>query len=204
MQKISRKKLPKSFYLRDTLTVAKELIGKLFVKNENGILYSGIIVECEAYDGNIDRASHSYGGMTKRTEVMFREGGYLYVYFTYGMHFCANVVAGNSGHGTGILIRAVEPVDGIIQMGLNRFGNENLTGKEIKNLTGGPAKLCKAFGIQRQYNGTDLTGNLIYLTEGITVNDAEIGTSKRIGITKSVDLPWRFIFKNNPYLSRKK
>ena len=122
---------------------------------------------------------------------------------SYGVHYCCNVVTGNEGEGTAVLIRAVEPVDGIEIMIKNRFGRENLIDSEMCNLTNGPGKVCKAFNITYEHYGTDLTGNKIYLIESQLKNGEKIGRSKRIGISKSKELPWRFFIKGNPYLSRK-
>ena len=141
--------------------------------------------------------------MTKRTEIMFEEGGYLYVYFTYGAHNCCNVVTGKKGKGTAVLVRAVEPVSGIEFMIKNRFGRKLKNDKEIFNLTSGPGKVCQAFGIDRSHSGIDLTGEEIFILENTRITNKEIGTSKRIGITRSTELPWRFFVKDNPYLSRK-
>ncbi len=195
-------KLPRNFYTRSVLTVAKELIGKILVKNEQTKILSGRIVEVEAYDGNIDEAAHTFIGKTKRNEVMFKEGGYLYVYFTYGAHFCCNVVTGKKDHGTAVLIRAVEPIEGIETMIRRRFGRRLKNKNEIFNLTSGPGKVCKAFGINREHSGLDLTEDKIYLMDAPKLSKSKIGISKRIGISKSVDLPWRFFEKGNPYLSR--
>ena len=194
-------KLPKSFYQDYVLNVAPKLLGKLIVTKNGGKFLCGMIVEVEAYDGAIDKAAHTYIGKTKRNEIMFQPGGFLYVYFTYGMHYCANVVAGNVNEGQACLIRAVEPVKGIEIMKENRFK----TNKQISliNLTNGPAKFCSAFGIDRQLNGTDLSGDHIYLTEYQKITDNDILTSRRIGIKKSVELPWRFSIKDNPYVSQK-
>jgi DNA-3-methyladenine glycosylase len=134
---------------------------------------------------------------------MFNEGGYLYVYFTYGAHHCCNVVTGKKGQGTAVLIRAVEPVSGIDVMIKNRFGRKLKNDKEIFNLTSGPGKVCKAFSIDRSHSGSDLTGENIFILDGRRIQKKEIGISKRVGITRSTDLPWRFFIKNNPYLSRK-
>jgi DNA-3-methyladenine glycosylase len=134
---------------------------------------------------------------------MFEEGGYLYVYFTYGAHHCCNVVTGKKGQGTAVLIRAVEPVSGIDLMIKNRFGRNLKNDKEIFNLTSGPGKLCKAFGIDRSHSGIDLTGKEIFILDNEKIPDDKTGVSTRIGITRSTDLPWRFFIKNNPYLSRK-
>lgn len=194
--------LPRKFYTRPVLTVAEELLGKMLVKNEGKNLLAGRIVEVEAYDGKIDEASHSFKGITKRNEVMFNEGGYLYVYFTYGAHFCCNVVAGKKNYGAAVLIRAVEPVTGIDVMIKRRFGRKLKNGNEIFNLTSGPGKVCKAFGINREHSGIDLTDNFIFIMNEPKINKSKMGVSKRVGISKSVDLPWRFFEKGNPFLSR--
>ncbi len=199
---LSARKLRKSFYRRELLDVAKSLLGKILVKVDGKNILSGIIVEVEAYHGDFDEAAHSYRGITKRTEIMFESGGYLYVYFTYGAHHCCNVVTGKKGQGTAVLIRAVEPISGIDTMIKNRFGRKLKNNKEIFNLTSGPGKTCQAFGIDRKYSGTDLTGNEIFILDGEKIKSKDIGVSKRIGISRSVELPWRFFIKNNPYLSR--
>jgi DNA-3-methyladenine glycosylase len=196
-------KLKRAFYTKDVLTVAKELLGKVLVMNESGKMFSGRIVEVEAYDGRTDQAAHTYIGKTKRNEVMFNEGGYLYVYLSYGVHYCCNVVTGTEGSGTAILIRAVEPLEGVNRMLMNRFGKKNLGEKELYLLTNGPGKVCKSFGITKIHSGVDLTGDRIYLKDSALKKNEEIAASKRIGITKSTHLPWRFFIKNNPYLSRK-
>jgi len=200
---INKTKLNKNFYKRELLTVAKELLGKLLVKKDGNKELAGKIVEVEAYDGEIDAAAHSFSGKTKRNEVMFNEGGLLYVYFTYGAHHCCNVVTGIEGKGTAVLIRAVEPIDGIEIMIHNRFKKELLKDKEIYNLTSGPGKVCSAFGINKSHSGIELTGDKIYLVKSKLKKHEQIGISKRIGITRSVDLQWRFFIKSNPYLSRK-
>ncbi len=197
------KKLSRSFYTREVLTVAEKLLGKILVKNENGIFLSGRIVEVEAYDGAVDEAAHTYIGKTKRNEIMFKEGGYFYVYFTYGAHFCCNVVTGQEGHGTAVLIRALEPVDGIDVMIKNRFGRNLISDKEKYNLTNGPGKVCRAFSINKNHYGIDLTGDRIYILDQPGLSRANIVNSLRIGIKKSVHLPWRFYIKDNPYVSRK-
>ncbi|MCL4550172.1 MAG: DNA-3-methyladenine glycosylase [Bacteroidetes bacterium] len=196
-------KLQKKFYTRNVHIVAKELLGKLFVRRIGREIISGIIVEVEAYDGSIDEAAHTFRGKTKRNEVTFEEGGLLYVYFTYGMHFCCNVVAGKANEGKAILLRAFEPVDGIDLMALNRFGEKNIKEKQLINLTNGPAKICEAFQISRAQNGTDLTGNEIFICNAPKVSKNKIVNSVRIGIKKSVDLPWRYYIKDNPFVSGK-
>ena len=200
---LSTKKLKKSFYRRELLAVARDLLGKTLVKNKDDKILAGKIVEVEAYHGDTDEAAHSYGGITKRNEIMFEPGGYLYVYFTYGAHHCCNVVTGKKGKGTAVLIRAVEPVVGLTSMIKNRFGRKLKNDKEIFNLTSGPGKVCQAFSINRTYSGTDLTGEEIFILDSEKIRTKDISVSKRIGITRSVDLPWRFFIKDNPYLSRK-
>lgn len=197
------KKLPKQFYTRNLLTVARELPGKILVKKYGKTFIAGKIVEVEAYDGMIDEAAHTFTGRTKRNEIMFNDGGYFYVYFTYGAHFCCNIVTGKKDHGTAVLIRAVEPLAGIKKMSLNRYNKITLTEKEKLNLTSGPGKVCEAFGITKEHYGLDLTGDKIFLLDRPKLKKSEIVVTKRIGIKKSVDLPWRFYIKDNPYVSRK-
>lgn len=195
-------KLQKEFYKRKTLTVAKELLGKTFIKHENGKYLSGKIVEVEAYDGTIDEAAHTFGGMTERNKVMFNDGGYLYVYFTYGAHYCCNIVTEKRGKGTAILIRALEPLEGLEYMAKKRYGRKLKVEKEKINLTNGPGKICQAFGINKKHYGVDLTKNQIFLLEQPKLKNSEIVISKRIGIKKSADLPWRFYIKDNPFVSK--
>jgi len=198
-----QKKLPRKFYMRDVHIVAKELLGKFLVRRVGRKYLKGKIVEVEAYDGSVDKAAHTYGGKTKRNEIMFNEGGFLYVYFTYGMHFCSNVVTGKINEGKAVLLRAVEPLSMLDIMALNRFGKKNISTLELKNLTNGPAKICEAFGIMRSDNGTDLLGNEIFILNSQKLSENKIAASVRIGIKKSVDLPWRYYIKNNSFLSRK-
>jgi len=200
---INKTKLNKNFYKRELLTVAKELLGNILVKKDENKILAGRIVEVEAYDGETDAAAHTFTGKSKRNEVMFNEGGLLYVYFTYGTHHCCNVVTGIEGKGTAVLIRAVEPTTGIDTMIQNRFKRELLNAKEIFNLTSGPGKVCSAFSINKDHLGIDLTGDKIYLVKSKLKKNEQISVSKRIGITRSIDLQWRFFIKDNPYLSRK-
>ena len=196
-------KLPKTFYNHELLDVAKALLGKVFVRTLNNKLLAGIIVEIEAYDGRTDEAAHSFGGITKRNKIMFEEGGLLYVYFIYGIHYCCNVVTGGKGIGNAVLIRGIQPMIGIDEMLNNRFGENNFNDKHTLSLTNGPAKITQAFSIDKKDNGADLCGDDIYLCESNFSNDFEIVTTTRIGIKKSVELPWRFYIKNNPYVSKK-
>ena len=194
--------LPRKFYIRPVITVAKDLLGKVLIKKEGKNILAGRIVEVEAYDGNIDEAAHSFKGKTKRNEVMFNEGGFFYVYFTYGAHYCCNIVTGKKDHGSAVLIRAIEPLEGIDLMIENRFGRELKSEKEIFNLTSGPGKVCKAFGFDNVHSGTDLIKGDIFLISAPKVKKNKVGISKRIGISKSMELPWRFFETGNPFLSR--
>ena len=196
-------KLSSKFYTRNLHKVAEELLGKYFVRRINQKFLTGKIVEVEAYDGTIDEAAHTFGGKTKRNEVMFNEGGLLYVYFTYGMHFCCNVVTGIGNEGKAILLRAFEPVEELELMVLNRFGKKEINDKELNNLTNGPAKICMAFQISRKENGTDLTGEDIFICDAPKIPKSKIAKSVRIGIKKSVDLPWRYYIKDNSFVSKK-
>ncbi len=195
-------KLPRDFYIRPLLDIAKDLLGKAFVRNQNNKILAGIIVEVEAYDGRTDKAAHSFGGVTERNKIMFEVGGLLYVYFIYGIHYCCNVVTGKEGIGNAVLIRGIQPIVGIDTMMLNRFGNINYTDKHKFSLTNGPAKITQAFGIDKKQNGVSLKGNDVYICESDFPKDFEIVTTTRIGIKKSAELPWRFYIKNNPYVSR--
>jgi DNA-3-methyladenine glycosylase len=196
-------KLTKDFYNRELLETAKDLLGKLFVRKINNKILAGIIVEVEAYDGRTDEAAHSFGGITKRNKIMFEDGGLLYVYFIYGIHYCCNVVTGSKGIGNAVLIRGIQPMIGIDEMLNNRFGKIKFNETHNVSLTNGPAKITKAFSINKKNNGTDLCGDEIYLCNSNFSNDFEIVSTTRIGIKKSADLPWRFYIKNNPYVSKK-
>lgn len=203
MQFDTSKKLTKQFYQIDAVKLAPKLLGKLFFRKVESEYLIGKIVEVEAYRGRDDEAAHTFNGKTIRNEVMFKEGGYLYVYFTYGMNFCANVVCGKASEGAAVLIRGVEPLFGLEKMKLHRFDARVLSDKEIINLTNGPAKFCKAFSITKKENGTDLTSSEIFLLDSEDVSKKNIIVTQRIGIKKSVELPWRFYIKDNPYVSKK-
>ena len=195
--------LKREFYTRTVITVARELLGKVLVKRTGGKLLAGIIVELEAYDGSVDEAAHTFKGKTKRNEIMFGEGGFLYVYFTYGAHFCSNVVTGHEGKGTAVLIRALEPVLGIDEMTKNRYGRDLKNEKEKLNLTNGPGKVCKALSITKEHYAADLTGDDIYILDRPALKKKDIVAAERVGISKSIELPWRFYIRGNPYVSRK-
>ncbi len=190
-------KLSKRFFSQTPELVAPALLGCKLTTCIKGVVTSGIIVEVEAYGGPNDQAAHSWKGKTPRNEVMFWDGGYCYVYFIYGMHYCVNVVTSPKDFGAAVLIRAVEPVEGIEYMRQRR-------GKAVhhNNLTNGPAKLCEALGIDKRMLGESLiSSKSIWLESSIKVNTADIGSSRRVGISKSPELPWRFFLKGNRWVS---
>ena len=201
-------KLNREFYNRDSIIVAKELLGKLLVHNINGQEIITKIVETEAYMGVIDKAAHSYGGRrTPRVEVMYGEPGYSYVYLIYGMYNCFNIVSNEVGTPQAVLIRGVEPIEGIDVMAQNRYNKplELLTKNQIKGLTNGPGKLCKALAIDRSLNGLDLCGNKLYVLEGDN-EGFEMVSAKRIGIDyaeEARDYLWRYYIKDSNYVSVK-
>ena len=188
------KQVPRSFFARDGRVVAPELLNKLLVRGDR----VGRIVEVEAYAGAEDRASHGFKGPTARNEVMFGPAGHLYVYFTYGMHFCANAVCGEVGTSSAVLLRALAPLEGLDQMREARPA-----AKRDKDLCSGPAKLCQAFGIDREQDGADLVdGDDVRILDDGVPPPAEPGVSPRIGITLAVDEPWRWFVPGDPNLSR--
>lgn len=166
--------------------VAPRLLGCVLERELDGQLLRGRIVEVEAYD-QTDAASHSYRGKTERTAVMFGPAGHLYVYFTYGMHYCCNVVVGEDGYGAAVLLRALEPLDGLDVMRQHRRGRPDA------ELTNGPAKLCQAFGIDRALSGHDLRQAPLRLLPGEPVPRSDVLVTPRIGISQAKDVPWRFV-----------
>jgi len=196
-------KLSREFYTRcDTLLVARDLLGKrLVVPAPDGARMAGRIVETEAYMGAEDKASHAFGNRrTARTAMMFCEGGVAYVYLIYGMYYQFNVVTGVESVPDAVLIRAVEPEEGLELMRSRR------PVKQERNLTSGPGKLCAAFGINRSYNGADLLGEQLWIEQGARdVKPNEIVAGPRIGIAYAeefVEKPWRFWVRGNLYVSR--
>ena len=198
-------KLPRSFYTRRTITVAKALLGKTLIRRSGKMILAATIVETEAYLKN-DPASHAFRGITERTRVMFKQGGFLYVYFTYGMHYCANVVSNREGIGEAVLIRAVEPLHGIESMMKRRTKNKKGAHRNnellLKNLTNGPAKLAQAFSFTTKDSGIDLTGDEIFIAHAPTISRSKIMRSKRIGISKAKNKLLRFYLKDNPWVSK--
>jgi DNA-3-methyladenine glycosylase len=190
------KKLNLDFYLQPTLKVAKNLLGKIVVRKIGKNILAGKIVETEAYIGENDPACHAFGGMTPRNKIMYLQGGHAYVYFTYGMHYCFNVVTEREGFPSAVLIRAVEPIEGIELM--KKFRQT----KDIYNLTNGPAKFCQAFKIDKSLNGASLLGDEIFIIESNDNLNFKIGRSSRIGIKSALDKKWRFFIIGNPFVSK--
>lgn len=190
-------KLPRSFYARSTLTVARSLLGKRLVRQVGGRRFSGIIVETEAYMGPTDVASHARYGEASRAAPMFGDPGHAYVYFTYGMHYCLNVVTEPAGSGTAVLIRAIEPDEGIAVIRRNRP-----TGVAERELTNGPAKLCQALRVDKRLDETDLLGEALWLERGRAVSKSAIKASARVGIRHGREHQWRFYLAGNPHVSR--
>lgn len=197
------KKLPPEFYLHtDVVHLAKELLGKILVTTHNGMFTSGRIVETEAYAGKADKASHAYKGKTPRTTIMFGEGGSAYVYLCYGIHQMFNIVTNRKDIPHAILIRAVEPIEGIDIM-LERTGKKQLD----HTLTRGPGNVGKAFGFHTSQTGTRLDGEEIYIADdGFNLSEDLIGISPRIGVAYAAEdalLPYRFFIKGNKFVSGK-
>ncbi|MBN1583760.1 MAG: DNA-3-methyladenine glycosylase [Anaerolineae bacterium] len=197
-------RLLRPFYSRDTLTVARDLLGQRLVRQidtqQGPIRVSGRIVELEAYVGQGDEACHASRGRTPRTEVMFGPPGHAYVYFIYGMHYCFNVVTEPEGAAAAVLIRALEPVEGIDEMRIRRRGRGGV------QLTNGPAKLCYALGIDKTLNKVDLvTSDSLWLERDKRVDMSHIAAGPRIGVTgdeQAITVEWRFWIKENPYVSK--
>ncbi|MFT4186085.1 MAG: DNA-3-methyladenine glycosylase [Micrococcaceae bacterium] len=174
---------------------AKRLLGCELLCTIDGESVRVKIIEVEAYDQN-DEASHTFNGKTKRNAAMFKSAGHMYVYFTYGMHHCCNIVCGKSGFGSGVLIRAVEPVEGIDII-------EKRRGMAGVNVTNGPGKVCKALNIDLKYTGHDLANPPIQLIKKSALSKKQITIDTRIGISKATNRMLRFYITENPYISKK-
>lgn len=201
-------KLSRNFYGRDSVTVARDLLGKVLVHKTGSQTLRAIIVETEAYGGIPDKAAHSYGGKkTPRTKIMFGDPGFSYVYLIYGIYNCFNIVVAKEGDPQAVLIRALEPLEGLETMAINRYNRayQELSQKQIYGLTNGPGKLCMAMNIDRSLNGEDLSQDTLYL-EARKEEEQKIVEAKRIGIDyaqEAKDYPWRFYLKDNPFVSAK-
>jgi DNA-3-methyladenine glycosylase len=193
-------RLSRDFFARDTLTVARELLGQRLVRLCNGGRLSGRIVEVEAYIGEEDQACHARCGRTERNAPMYGPPGHGYIYFVYGMHYCFNVVTEREGYPAAVLIRALEPLEGIEEMRVRRGGRSDA------QLTSGPARLCQALGIDRRFDGADLCAPdaLLFVEEGAVVPDGAVVTGPRIGVRGdevAVSVRWRFYVRGNSHLS---
>lgn len=199
------RKLSRKFYARtDTLAVARELLGKvLVVTDEKGRRVSAMIVEVEAYLGAEDRGAHSYGGRrTARNEVMYGTAGHVYVFFVYGMYYQFNVVTGPVDHPHAILVRGVEPVEGVELMRERRGPKA----RKDRDLTSGPGKLAIALGIDRSLNGADLLGDQVWIENYRTIPGENVATGPRIGIDYAGEdalKPWRLWIEGNEYVSKR-
>ncbi|MDU1642310.1 DNA-3-methyladenine glycosylase [Peptoniphilus harei] len=201
--------LKNDFFKRDTVEVAKSLIGKKIIRNISGNFFCAKIVETEAYLGLEDRACHSYGGrITDRNKTLYLPGGHIYVYLIYGMYDLLNIVTRDEDHPEAVLIRGVEPLENLDGISKNRFGKayEELSTYQRKNLSNGPGKLSMAIGINRSLNGKVLSKDYLYIGEGEEVPEKDLVITKRIGIDyagEDANLPLRFCLRDNPYVSKK-
>lgn len=186
--------MTREFYLQDTKAIAQKLLGKILIHNTPEGITKGMIVETEAYYGELDPASHAFGGKkTKRNEVMWGPAGYAYIYFTYGMYYMFNVVTGKEGEARAVLIRAVAPIEGIELMKKRRKIDN------ARNLTSGPAKLTQAFGITKEQNRTDILNSNLKIVAGQDIPLQDITSRPRIGVKDKTEL--RFYIKGNPFVS---
>lgn len=204
-------RLNKDFFNRDTLIVAKELLGKILVRKIDGVILKGKIVETEAYVGAIDKASHAYGGKrTNRTETLYAEPGTVYVFSIYGMYYCLNLISEEKDVAAGVLIRGIEPLEGIEKMSQLRYKKnyEELSNYEKKNFSNGPSKLCMALGIDKRDNCINsISSEELYVEEDLLNKEVfSIVEAKRIGIDyaeEAKDFLWRFYIKDNKFVSKK-
>ncbi|MEW6172319.1 MAG: DNA-3-methyladenine glycosylase [Bacillota bacterium] len=193
-------KLPRAFYCRDTLTVTRELLGKHLVHDSDEGKTTGKIVEVEAYMGPGDAAAHSYKGIrSSRTRIQYGPGGYAYIFLIYGMYYCFNIVTSVQDRPEVVLVRALEPVDGIDLMKKRRRTDKTI------NLCNGPGKLCTAMGITARHYGADLCGDELYLTTGEDVEDAAVEATPRINIDYAGEAKhylWRYVIKGSKFVSK--
>lgn len=201
--------ISKDFYNRSALDVAKDLLGKVLVREVEGKVLKGKIVETEAYIGSIDKACHAYNGRrTKRTEILYEDAGVSYIYFIYGLYYCFNVVTNKKDIAEAVLIRGIEPINGLDYISNIRYNKkyDELTKAQLKNLTNGPSKLCLAYLLNKDLNAVKLyEKGQVYITDENN-EEFEIVESKRIGIDyaeEAKDFLWRFYIKDNIYVSKK-
>ncbi len=190
-------RLRRAFYRRDARLVARELLGSILVTTIDGTRTSGRIIETEAYLQSGDEASHAARGATRRNRSMFLDGGHAYVYLIYGMHYCFNVVCGVEGAGNAVLVRAVEPLDGLEPMRRRRSARSGRT-PELRDLVNGPGKLAEAFAIGPTIDGADLIDDpRIWIEPGDAVAEHRIAATPRIGISRATDHLWRFVLRDD-------
>ena len=193
-------KLSREFYQRSAIEVAKDVLGCNLVHESKEGITVGRIVEVEAYLGNEDPAAHSYNNRSSRTEIQYGEGGYAYIYLIYGMHYCMNIVTNSIDLPEVVLLRALEPIEGIGLMKLRRKTDK------LANLCSGPGKLCAAMGINKTHYGMDLCGEQLYLKTPEANDSFETVSSKRINIDyagEAKEYLWRYTIKDNKYMSVK-
>ena len=198
MRKKTYKIFNESFYRGDTTKIARSLLGTMLVHYSPEGLTSGIVVETEAYLSQDDPACHAARGKTKRNAAMFGPPARAYVYFIYGNHYCFNVVTNEQDVGEAVLVRALEPVEGLHLMQKRRGESHSKT-----NLTSGPGKLCQAMGIDSRHNGKSLLQHPLFIAAGIDSENFPVGVSGRVGINKGQDKQLRFFIKGNPFVSRR-
>ena len=196
-------RLSRDFFAQDTLIIVRLLLGKRLVRRLNGQRLAGRIVEAEAYIGSDDKGCHASVGRTQRNEAMYGPPGHTYVYFTYGMHWMLNIVTEAEGFPAAVLIRALEPLEGIAAMVCNRRGRSRF------ELCSGPARLAQALGITRTLNGVDLClrrGAELWLEDAPRVPDDDVVTGPRIGLNNTPEpwksMPWRFYARGNAFVSK--
>ncbi|HEX6392169.1 MAG TPA: DNA-3-methyladenine glycosylase [Acidimicrobiales bacterium] len=192
-------RLGRAFLSESSLVVAQGLLNKLLVAADGR---AGRIIEVEAYRGQQDPASHAFRGRTPRNKAMFEAGGHLYVYFSYGMHWCANVVCGHEGEAQAVLLRALAPERGVETMRAARWTTQ--AHRSDRDLCRGPGRLCQAMGIDKSLDGIDMTtgSSPLWIEDDGTPPPAEIVGTPRIGISVATELPWRFTVQGHPGLSR--
>ncbi|MED5464421.1 MAG: DNA-3-methyladenine glycosylase [Myxococcota bacterium] len=193
--------LPRRFFQRSAPAVAEDLLGRLLLHRDEEGLCGGLIVETEAYDQN-DPASHSCHGRTERNQMMFGHGGVAYVYRSYGVHWCFNVSVGRKGFGAAALIRAVKPLTGFTQMTKRRL--QSLKNCRPQDLARGPGRLCQAMAIDHTHNGADLLEGPLFLASPLGFKRPASVATPRIGISKAVDIPWRFSIVDSEFVSGKR
>ncbi len=201
----SRRPLPRSFYARETEVVARAMLGTVLECETAAGRSAGRIVETEAYLGPTDAASHAVVGLTDRTRDLFGAPGTSYVYFIYGVHWCFNAVSWRRNGGAAVLVRAIEPLDGVSLMRARRWtvrASERASPRQDRHLTNGPGKLCEALGIDGQFSGLPLQRLPLVVRRGREIADADVGVSRRVGITRATEGMLRYYVRGSEFVSR--